>query len=337
MTGTYPKETLANWQFRHLDRVHIMGLRILRNLLIVLLGLLVTLLALMALFPEKTTAIAIDLERDARGLDYKTIVVGGNTWHYLEGGPRDADVLLMIHGFGGDKDNWTRFAGSLTETYRVIAPDLPGFGESDWHADWDYSLFPQRDRLASFVRELGLDQIHLMGNSMGGHLAALYAHEYPDDVISLALVNNAGVDSPVESDLRRVLTHGENPLVPRSPEDFDRLLEYVSHKEPFIPWPVRGILAQRASDRTEENQSIFMAYVGDRSADLEPLLEDVEMPVLIVWGEYDRVLHVSSVDTMRPLLPQAKVVIMEDTGHVPMIERPSDTAGHYLEFLDQIR
>lgn len=314
-----------------------MGSGILKKTLLLSLGLIATLFALMALYPDRTTAIAIGLERHASGLNYKTIAVDGETWHYLDGGPPGADVLLMIHGFGGDKDNWTRFARALTEDYRVIAPDLPGFGESKWYADRDYSLIPQRDRLADLVAALGLARIHLIGNSMGGQLAGLYTHEYPADVVSLALVTNAGVNFPVESDFQRALAQGENPLVPRSPDDFDQLLEYVAHKELFIPWPLRGVLAQRAAGRAKENQSIFAALRSDTTSSLEPLLQDVEIPVLIVWGEYDRVLDVSSVERMRPLLPQAEVVVMEDTGHVPMLERPSESAEHYLEFLEQIR
>ena len=313
-----------------------MGLNIPKIMLLVLLGLFATLLALMAIYPQKTTAIALSLERNASGLDHKTIVVGEETWHYLEGGPKDADVLLMIHGFGGDKDNWTRFARSLTKTHRVIAPDLPGFGESRWHPNWDYSLFPQRDRLASLVQALGLEQIHLIGNSMGGHLSTLYAYKYPYDVMSLTLLDNAGVVSPVQSDFQRALAQGENPLVIRSLDDFDRLLDYAAYEKPFIPWPVKGVLAQRAMERAEENQSIFNAIVSDPSTSLEPLLGQIEIPVLIIWGEHDRILDVSSVEKMQPLLPQAEVVIMEDTGHVPMLERPSDTAVHYLRFLGQL-
>ena len=70
-----------------------MGLNTLKKVVLVLLGLLLVLLALMALFPERTTAIAVDLERSASGLDYKTIVVDGETWHYLDGGPQDFSVL----------------------------------------------------------------------------------------------------------------------------------------------------------------------------------------------------------------------------------------------------
>ena len=314
-----------------------MSIRILKTTLLSLLGLIAAVFALAALYPERATAIAIDLERNASGLDHNTIVVGEETWHYLEGGPKDAAVILMIHGFGAEKDNWTRFAGSLTQTYRVIALDLPGFGESRWHTGRDYSLYPQRDRVANFVQALGLGQVHLIGNSMGGHLAALFAHEYPQDVASLALVNNAGVVSPVESDAQRALAHGENLLIVRSLDEFDRLLDYVSHKKPFIPWPVKGVLAQRALDRAKENQLIFTAVKGDPTLALEPLLPQIETPVLIIWGEYDRILHVSSVDKMRPLLPQAEVIIMEDTGHVPMLERPAETAAHYLRFLERVR
>lgn len=291
------------------------------------------LIGLMALFPEKTAELGISAERSRSSLQEKTVVVDGDTWHYLEGGPMDAEVLLLLHGFGGDKDNWTRFSKTLSESYRVIAVDLPGFGESAVHPEWDYSLPPQRGRVDRFVDTLNLERFHLVGNSMGGHLAALYTHELPGKVLSLALFNNGGISAPEESDLLRALARGENPLVVESLEDFDKLVAFAAHKQPFIPWPMKGVFAQMALDRVASNRLIFQALVNDRDSELEPILADIDIPVLILWGEYDRVLHVSSIDVMRPLLPQAKVVIMKDTGHLPMIERPAETAAHYLEFL----
>ncbi len=143
------------------------GQFIVKKTLSYLVGVVAVLLGLMALFPEDTATLVVNLERSASDLEHKTIVIGKETWHYLEGGPDDAEVLLLIHGFGGDKDNWTRFARSLTDNYRVIAPDLPGFGESAWHPDWNYSLLPQRSRLHGFVQALNLKQFHIAGNSMG--------------------------------------------------------------------------------------------------------------------------------------------------------------------------
>lgn len=304
-----------------------------KKALFYLMSLVVALFGLMALFPEDTAMLAVNLERSASDLDHKIVVIDDETWHYLEGGPEGAEVLLLIHGFGGDKDNWTRFARSLTDSYRVIAPDLPGFGESVWHPDWDYSLLPQRSRLHGFARALKLKQFHVAGNSMGGHLAALYAHRYPQEVMSLSLIDNSGVTAPVETDFQRSLAQGKNPLIVESVEDFDLLFSFAAYKKPFIPWPVKGVFVRRAIDNAGSNHAIFESYMADRQADLEPLLEDIEKPVQIIWGEFDRILDVSSIEVMRPLLPQAEVTIMKDTGHIPMLERPAETATHYLRFL----
>lgn len=305
-----------------------------RKLLIYAVLLVAGLTALMALFPEKTTELFFRIERSASGLNHTTITIAGETWTYLEGGPEDAEVLLMLHGFGGDKDNWTRFARSLTDNYRVIAPDLPGFGESVLHRDRDYSLPVQRDRVQDFATALGLERFHVVGNSMGGQLAALYAHEYPQQLITLALFNNGGITAPVQTEFDRALSVGENSLVVESSSDFDDLLEIASYKKPFIPWPAKGVLAQRAMEHAESNAFIFEFLFSEEYLRLEPILAELSMPVLILWGEFDRVLDVSSVDVMRPLLPAAEVVIMKETGHLPMIERPAETATHYLEFIE---
>ena len=304
-----------------------------KNIALLLLLVLAAVVALMAAFPADTTRIMLTLERQRAGLELRTAVVDGETWHFLEGGSPDAPVLLLLHGFGGDKDNWTRFARTLVEDYRVIAPDLPGFGDSARHADWDYSLSAQRDRLAGFVTALKLSPMHIGGNSMGGHIAALYTHAHPEQVRSLLLLNNGGIDAPNPSELMLALGRGENPLILDSPDDFDRLLAFAAHKPPFVPWPAKGVLAEIAYGHADFNRYIFLALMDERYVPLEPLLGDIRQPVLIIWGEFDRVLDVSSVEVMQPLLPQAEVIVMQDTGHLPMLERPAATAAHVLEFL----
>jgi len=307
-----------------------------KKIALVLLLLLGCVFGLMAAFPEDTTQIMFTLERQRAGLELQSAVVDGETWHYLDGGSPDAPVLLLLHGFGGDKDNWTRFSRTLVENYRVIAPDLPGFGDSARHADWDYSLPAQRDRLAGFVAALELSPLHIGGNSMGGHLSALYTHAHPEQVLSLALLNNGGIDAPDLSEMALALGRGENPLVLGSPDDFDRLLSFASHKRPFVPWPAKGVLAEKIFEDAAFNRYIFKALRDERYVPLEPLLGDIRQPTLIIWGEFDRVLDVSSIEVMQPLLPQAEVIVMPDTGHLPMLERPAATAAHYLEFLAEL-
>lgn len=304
-----------------------------KKIVIFLLLALAILAGLMAAFPRDTTELAFSLERFRSGLDHKTLDVSDETWHYLEGGSSDAPVVLLLHGFGGDKDNWTRFSNTLTDEYRVIAPDLPGFGQSARNPDWDYTLAAQRERLGAFVDALKLGRFHIGGNSMGGHLAALYTHRYPAQVISLALLNNGGINAPNPSEMYLAVARGENPLIVDAPGDFDRLIAIASYKQPFIPWPAKDVLAQRAVDDSTFNRRIFESLMDDRSSALEPILANVDVPVLILWGEYDRILDVSSVDVMKPLMPQAEVVIMKDTGHIPMLERPAETAMHYLQFV----
>ena len=298
--------------------------------------LLVVLAGVMALFPEKAAEFAINAERSRSGLSHEVVVIDDETWHYLEGGPKDAEVLLLVHGFGGDKDNWTRYSRHLTDKYRVIALDLPGFGESARHADWDYSLPNQSERVNEFVQALGLKQFHITGNSMGGHLSVLYALQYPAQIKSLGLFDNGGVIPPNPSDLQIALEEGRNPLVADSVEQFGDLIDFVTYKRPFIPWPLEGVFAQKAVQNADFNRFIFKSLSGENFIDLEPLLADIEVPVLILWGEHDRVLDVSSIEVMRPLLPDAEVVIMKETGHLPMIERPAETAEHYLGFLEKL-
>lgn len=304
-----------------------------KKIIVFLLVAIAGLAVLMAAFPEDATRVAFSLERQLSGLEAKTIELDGHTWHYLEGGAADAPVLVLVHGFGGDKDNWTRFSATLVDEYRVIAPDLPGFGESPRDPERDHSISAQSDWLQGFVAALKIDRYHIGGNSMGGHIAAFHAHQYPQRIESILLLNNAGVDAPNPSEMWLAVQRGENPLILDSPDDFDRLLDFVSHKKPFLPWPAKDVLAQKSFQHSGFNRRIFEQYKDDRSAGLEPLLSDIRQPVLIIWGEYDRVLDVSSIDVMRPLLPQASVIVMEDTGHLPMLERPEETAAHYLEFL----
>jgi abhydrolase domain-containing protein 6 len=272
------------------------------------------------------------LDLQLAGLSERQQEVAGLSIHYYEGGPREAETILLIHGFAANKDNWPRFARYLTDRYRVIAIDLPGFGESS-KPDASYDVGSQVERLAAFIRALGIQRLHLVGNSMGGHIGALYAARYPSQVLSLALFANAGVTSPRPSELRQRLENGQaNPLLADSAEDFQRLLDFVFVEPPDLPERVKGYLAERAVASSASNRRIFQQLV-ERYIPLEPELPKIQAPTLLLWGDRDRLLDVSSIEVMRPLLKKPSVVIMANCGHAPMVERPEETARHYLAFL----
>jgi len=273
------------------------------------------------------------LERHIAGLSHERIEAADLSIHYYQGGPRDGETILMIHGFGADKDNWLRFARHFTQRYNVIAVDLPGFGDSS-KPQASYDVGTQVERIAAFIQALNIEELHLIGNSMGGHIGALYAARYPEQVLSLALLDNAGVSAPQKSELLERLERGEpNPLVVRSPEDFEHLLDFVFVGAPLLPGTLKQYLAEKAVANSARNERIFAQLIS-RYIPLEPELPKILAPTLLLWGEQDRALHVSSIEVMQPLLKRPTVVIMKDCGHAPMIERPQETAAHYQAFLD---
>lgn len=286
------------------------------------------------LFPETMFVLLRKAERAAGGLTQHRIDVNGVDIEYLEGGKGDA--LVLIHGFGANKDNWTRIGKYLTPHFRVIALDLPGFGESGQDPNGDYTISNQVEWVRAFVRAMGIQSLHLGGNSMGGNIAGAYASRYPEDIKSLLLIAPGGVASSEPSEMFLRLKEGKpNPLVAKSVEDYERLLDFVFVTRPFIPRPIKRLLIQEAIEHQPLNKKIFKQLRSAANVPpLEVLLNGLSVPTLIVWGSQDRVLHVSGTKIIESVMPNARVEIMDAVGHLPMIEKPEETAVLYLGFLD---
>lgn len=247
-----------------------------------------------------------------------------------------APTIVLLHGFSASKENWVRFAKHLQSDYRVIIPDLPGFGESKWEPQLNYDIPRQAKRLKTFLNTVAPNtRIHLIGNSMGGNLAAFYAAFHQDQIATVALFNNSGIKptKPSEMDLIQQDPDASNPLIVNSTDDYGRVLNFVMTKKPWIPPPVKKHLAQQALDNRDRNAAIFSQYQAQRRGWLQGYLPLISQPTLVLWGKQDRVIDVSTIDNMRLGLENETVVVMPDVGHVPMIEAPAESAQHYLEFL----
>lgn len=307
-----------------------------KKLLLSLLVLLLASSAILYFVPATQLTVLRLLEQERAGLRHEQLRVGDLNIHYYRGGPSTAETLVLIHGFAADKDNWLRFSRHLSNDYQVIALDLPGFGDSD-HPAGSYDVGTQAERLASILEAMGIDKAHVLGNSMGGHIAALYAARYPQRVSSLALFDNAGIDAPHKSELFQLLESGAaNPLVVRSPQDFQRLLQFVFVAPPYLPESLKQYLAEQSMANAAHYDQVFQQLV-ERYFPLEPELPKIQAPTLLLWGRQDRVLDVSSIDVMQPLLAKPSVVIMDNVGHAPMLERPEESALHYRRFLDSLK
>ncbi len=285
----------------------------------------------------------LKVERSMSGLELQRISVADHDWTYLDSAPEDGSkpVLLMLHGFAVDKDNWLRFARSFDD-YRVIAPDLPGHGETSYNPEFTYDFVQQAVWLDGFTEALALNDLHIMGNSMGGGIALMYSYGRPDKVQSITLIDAAGVHPPKKSDLQKIIDNGgKNPLIVNSVEDFDALRNFAMVKQPFLPWPASNVLARRAQARQAINTKIFadihaMAEQAKNSDDNLKMLQQIHQPVLILWGEKDRALDVSSVAVFEQHLSDSRSFIFPDLGHAPMLESPDESAELVLEFIESV-
>ncbi len=283
--------------------------------------------------PGTLFGIVKKIERKAGGLEQKTVIVDGMNIQYLEGG--SGDTLVLIHGFGANKDNWTRISKFLTPHFNVIAPDLPGFGESDKNSEEKYTIKDQAVFLKRFLNTLNINKsIHLGGNSMGGNIAGQYASLYQGDLESLLLISPGGVVSSKPSELFQLLKNGkQNPLVAGSAKEYENLLSFVFVKKPFIPRPIKEFLVAEAIKNQDLNKKIF-EQIKDSSLNnpMESVVKNILVPTLIVWGAQDRVLHSSGAKILEAIMKNSKAIVLEKMGHAPMIEKPEETAKLYLDF-----
>ena len=279
--------------------------------------------------------------RTAQGFSVGEQNVGDMSLNYMER-PGIGPVVLLIHGFSANKETWLKLAAELPDDYYLIAPDLAGHGDSPAPANGDYNLITQTDRLQHLMAAKGFANIHLIGNSMGGAIATIYAARYPDEVASLTLIDAAGVDSPNPSPFMQALSSGKNPLIATDEESFEYRWDMIMEQPPFVPWPIRPAMIRKTINRAEINRIIFDDMLATRDQlqqqDFEAMVEEnIHMPVLIIWGAQDRVLDVSSVDVFTSMMPQAETHIMPGTGHVPQIEEADKTAEITAAFIAAVQ
>jgi len=288
----------------------------------------------------------IGLARDSAGLEVKTASANDVTLTYMErmGKQKNAESIVLVHGFSANKDNWIRFTSAIDEKYHVIAVDLAGHGDSEKRLTTDYGLVKQAERLDALLTNLGIKEFHIAGNSMGGAISAIYSVNYPDRVKSLNLIDAAGIDGETPSEYYKALAEGKNPLIATDADSFDYRMDFTMSQPPMLPWPLHPAFVRKTVARVDINQKIFADMVATKAQFektgfqqvLQSSMNEHNIPTMIMWGKEDRVLDVSAVAAFKQAIPNATVHIFEDVGHLPMVEIPSESAKVYQQFLSTI-
>ena len=282
-------------------------------------------------YPELILRALSASARRSAGLERRTVEAGGHRIVYLDGG--SGPPVVLLHGFGVSKDLWNSVAARLTPTYRVIVPDLPGFGESSFRETERYDAESQATRLRAFLDALGVHEHHLGGNSMGGSISAVYAAIYSKSTLSLLIGAAPGVRSPEKSELERRLAAGENPMLVRDGDDFDALIGLVFFRPPSIPRPLKRAMLSTAIRKQVAHAKIFDDLTEAGEGALEPLLPRIRARTLVVWGERDRVVHPSSVGVFTAAIARSESVVFEACGHALPRECPDLLSQRYRTFL----
>jgi pimeloyl-ACP methyl ester carboxylesterase len=298
---------------------------------VILLMVAVACLMLVGTIAPQAAGLWLALERRRAGLQILRADVAGVEMPYLEGGR--GDTLVLIHGFGGDKDNFTRIARHLTAHFHLVIPDLPGFGDASREPDARYDVASQVARLHAFRHALGLGRIHLGGNSMGGFIAAQYAATHADSVRSLWLLDAAGFEGAFDTPaIKRYAETGETVLLVRSRRGFDELMSTVMHRRAWVPPAVLNALAERGIRDRPLHERIF-GEIGSGSPTLDAVATAISAPTLIVWGRNDRILNPNVAAHMLASIAGSELSLLEGTGHLPMVERPRRVAADFLRFV----
>lgn len=241
--------------------------------------------------------------------------------------------ILLLHGLGADADHWCLMSAQLTDNRQLIIPDLPGFGDSELAQKPPQSPQQFAAWLLRLLDHLGLERVHVVGNSMGGYIAAQLAHDAPARVASLYLLAPGGVASGRQSEyLQQVADGYNNALVVTSLAQQRKVTKMCMQRPLWLPEPMHRWLARRALKQSAHTQACFdaMRYAAEP---IEQLAAEITQPTLILWGACDRVLHPDGLQILAAAMPQAETVLLENTGHLPMLEAAKLCARRYLAFL----
>jgi abhydrolase domain-containing protein 6 len=237
-----------------------------------------------------------------------------------------SEAIVMLHGASADKTSWPRFTKHLNSKLLVVIPDLPGHGDSIAAMDLCYDINAQAERLKELLTKLGIERVHLIGNSMGGTIAVHLASVSPNLVASLILIGAAGFEACPSWLRQHFAATGINPMIElKDASDYRTMMGIGMQSPPYIPQILVAALTRAFVKREAINQKI----VNDIEKDLNQTdcLANIVAPVLIIWGAADKVEHVANAELLHQRLGNSKKIIMEGIGHVPMIEDPKRVAS----------
>ena len=260
--------------------------------------------------------------------------VNGIKVRYVRGG--QGPPVVLLHGLASSIYSWSDVFAELAKRHDVVALDLPGFGGSDMPADLSFDTYPPV--VLGLLDQLGLTRASLVGNSMGGAVAAAVASEHPERVQRLVLIDSAGLNLAPKDRPALLRFIGALPVALLEHVPVRRALTRIAMRQVFFD--PRLVTEERFEEyvapvlRPGAVASISSLLRGPRSdsAEFLALLRRIRAPTLVLWGREDRWVPVAQADRFAAAIPGSRLTILAGCGHLPQEERPREVAALLVSF-----
>jgi pimeloyl-ACP methyl ester carboxylesterase len=268
----------------------------------------------------------------------KFIEIDGMQVHYRDEGK--GFPIVLIHGTASSLHTWNDWTTALIKNFRVIRMDLPAFGLTGPNKNADYSIASYTQFLHQFLSKIKVEKCYLVGNSLGGNIAWNYAAENPEQIEKLILIDASGL--PTNKPQPAIFKMAKTPVL-------NSLFLYVTPQ--FI---IRKNMEQVYADKTKITDDLVTRYhkmalrVGNRQAFIDRAktdfklgevanlekLKSIKTQTLLIWGAQDSWIPLDNGQRMDRILPNSQLVVLENSGHVPMEENPIESLVILKEFLN---
>jgi pimeloyl-ACP methyl ester carboxylesterase len=260
----------------------------------------------------------------------KSATVFGSKISYIEAGDPAKPKVILLHGLGGNVAGWAFNVPALAQSYHVIAIDQIGFGKSD-RPMLKYRVGTYVDFLDKFMSELKIEKASLVGNSLGGWVAALTAIKYPNRVEKLILADAAGIKPP-DIDLAQIYS-----LNYSTRDEVRTLLKLVFYDQTIFG--SEAMVEQSMAVRVAANDGYTIGSLIEsikRNEDfLNGRLGEIKKPTLVIWGKQDGLLKLADGEQFKREIAGAELIVFDKCGHVPMVEKAPEFNKAVLAFLDK--
>ena len=280
-----------------------------------------------------------DLKKKYANQFSKFIEIDGMQVHYRDEGK--GIPIVLIHGTASSLHTWDDWTKELIKDYRVIRMDLPAFGLTGANPNGDYSIAYYTHFLHTFLSEIEVDTFYLAGNSLGGNIAWDYAAEYPDKIKKIVLLDASGL--PTNKPQPWIFKMAKTPIV-------NSLFLYLTPKAVikdnmkqvyFDDSRITDPLISRYHEMAlrEGNRQAFIDraktdFKLGENANLEKL-KSIKTETLLIWGANDEWIPLENGKRMDSLMQNSKLVVLKNSGHVPMEENPIRSLAILKAFLNK--